>query len=95
MSGWYCLGAWLLVVAVAVAAHLFGKLASAAPTDPDSEASVRRARLGVAISITGPLIALVIGSGAGLVTGAWPMAGLVTFVGIVLVAAIGYTLAPR
>ena len=92
---WYCLGAWFLVAAVAVAAHLFGKLARATPSDPDSDASVRRARLGVAISITGPLVALVVGSAAGAVTGAWPVTGLVTFAAIVLIAGIGYTLAPR
>lgn len=97
MSGqtWTVVASWLLVTAVAAAAHLFGKEARSHPrgraADPDA---VRRGRLGVAVSITGPLLAWLAGLVVAAVSGWWAPVGLATVLAIVAVAAVGLYLAP-
>lgn len=92
---WTTIGSWLLVTAVAVAAHLFGREARILPKRCASPEALRRARLGVAVSITGPLIAYVAGLVVAAVTGGWAVAGLATVLAIVAVTAVGLFLAPH
>ena len=92
---WLMTGAWLLVAAVALAAHLFGREARAIPSDETDSAERARSRLGVAISITGPIAAFLVGFAVALTSGAWAVVGLVTVLAIVAIAAIGLYLAPQ
>lgn len=91
---WTTIGSWLLVAAVAIAAHVFGRESRALSYGHADAAAVRRSRIGVALSITGPLVALIVGVIAAAVTGQWAVSGLVTVLAIVAIAAIGLYLAP-
>ncbi|WP_106850508.1 hypothetical protein [Blastococcus sp. Marseille-P5729] len=92
---WTTIGAWLLVTAVALAAHLFGREARTLPKRCASPEALRRARLGVALSITGPLLAYAAGLVVAAVTGQWAVVGLATVLLIIGVAATGLFLAPH
>lgn len=92
---WTTVGAWLLVTGVALAAHLFGREARTIPKRCASPDALRRARLGVALSITGPLLAYLAGLVVAAVTGQWAIVGLVTVIVVVTVAVVGLVLAPH
>jgi hypothetical protein len=82
--------AWLAVLAVCVAATLFGQTARTAP-----RRRRRHARAGLFLSLSGPWMVLLAGAGAGVVTGAWLPAAAAAACGIVLTALAGLTLRPR
>ena len=87
--------AWLAVLAVCLAAVLFGQTARTAPTRRRRRRRSRAARIGLFLSLSGPWLALLAGAGAGAVTGAWIPAAAATACGIVATALAGLTLRPR
>ncbi|MCW2635471.1 MAG: rane protein of unknown function [Blastococcus sp.] len=84
--------AWLAVLAVCVAAVLFGQTAR---TRAGRRRRSRRARVGLFLSLSGPWLAFLAGAAVGFVTGAWLTAAAVGAGGVVLVALMGLTLDPR
>lgn len=91
---WTALSSWVLVAAVTVGAHVFGREARWSPASAAEPHAVRRSRLGVALSITGPLVVFFVGLLAAVVTGHWFVIGLVTVLALVAVALAGLWLAP-
>ena len=85
--------AWLAVLALCVAAVLFGQTARTAPRGRRRRS--RRRRVGLFLSLSGPWLAVLAGVGAGLLSGAWLLAAAGAAVGVVLTAAVGFTLAPH
>ena len=84
--------AWLAVLAVFVAAVLFGQTARTAPR---RRRRSRRRRIGLFVSLSGPWLALLGGLGTGVLTGAWMVAAAGTGAGVVLTAVAGFLLAPH
>ena len=85
--------AWLGVLAVCVAAVLFGQTARTAPRGRRPRSRARR--IGLFVSLSGPWLAVLAGVVAGILSGAWLLAAAGAAVGVVLTAAIGFTLAPH
>jgi hypothetical protein len=85
--------AWLAVLAVCVAAVLFGQ--TARRRGSHARPRSRRARVGLFLSLSGPWLALVAAGTAGAVTGAWLPAAALGAAGVVLVALVGLSLDPR
>ena len=85
--------AWLAVLAVCVAAVLFGQTARTAPRGRRRRSRARR--IGLFLSLSGPWLAVLAGVGAGLLSGAWLLAAAGAALGVVLTAAVGFTLAPH
>ena len=85
--------AWLAVLAVVVAADLFGQTARTAPRRRRRRS--RRRRIGLFVSLSGPWLVLLGGLGAGVLTGAWLAAAAATGAGVVLTAVAGFLLAPH
>ena len=85
--------AWLGVLAVCVAAVLFGQTARTAPRGPRRRSRARR--IGLFVSLSGPWLAVLAGVVAGILSGAWLLAAAGAAIGVVLTAAIGFTLAPH
>jgi hypothetical protein len=84
--------AWLGVVAVCVAAVLFGQTARAAPRRTRRS---RAGRIGLFLSLSGPWLAVLAGAGAGALTGDWLAAAAGAAAGVVLTAVVGFILAPH
>lgn len=79
---------WCAVLAVVVGAFLFGQTARGQLVrDP-------RHRLGVALSISGPLLVLVVGLTVAVATGAWLPVAAGTAAAVMLAAGAGAVLAP-
>jgi hypothetical protein len=85
--------AWSAVVAVCVAALLFGQTARTAPRRRGRRP--RRRRIGLFLSLSGPWLAVLLGAGAGALTGAWLAAAAGAAAGVVLTAVVGFILAPH
>lgn len=85
--------AWLGVLAVCVAAVLFGQAARTAPRGRRRRSRARR--IGLFVSLSGPWLAVLAGVVAGILSGAWLLAAVGAAVGVVLSAAIGFILAPH
>jgi hypothetical protein len=85
--------AWLGVAAACVAAVLFGQTARSAPRRPGRRS--RRRRIGLFVSLSGPWLAVVVGVGAGALTGAWLVAAAGAASGVALTAVVGFILAPH
>ena len=85
--------AWLAVLAVFVAAVLFGQTARTGPRRRRRRS--RRRRVGLFVSLSGPWLALLGGVGAGALSGAWLVAAAGTGAGVVLTAVAGFLLAPH
>ena len=85
--------AWLAVLAVCVAAALFGQ--SARGRGHHAGRRSRRNRLGLFLSLSGPWLALLAAGTAGAVTGAWLPTAALGAAAVVLVALVGVTLDPR
>ncbi len=94
-QAWYAVAAWLLVAACGYAAFIFGRFARTSFDRYPRGHVPTRTRIGVAISINGPLVCFVLGLIAAAVTRAWLDAALGAFVGIAVVTAVGLYLAPR
>ena len=86
--------AWLAVLAVCLAAVLFGQTARTAPRRRRRRRS-RAARIGLFLSLSGPWLALLAGAGVGAVTGAWLVVAAATACGIAATALAGLTLRPH
>ena len=84
--------AWLAVLAVCVAAVLFGQTARTAPR---RRRRSRRRRAGLFVSLSGPWLALLAGAGGGVFTGAWLVAAAGAGAGVVVTAVAGFLLAPH
>jgi hypothetical protein len=87
--------AWTAVVAAAAGAALFGQTARPPVRRSRRRRTAVRTRIGMAVSMAGPWVALLAGAGAGLATGAWLPAAAGTLAGVVAVAGTGLALAPR
>ena len=87
-------GAWLAVLAVLVAAVLFGQTARTASRRRRRRRS-RAARVGLFVSLSGPWLATLLGAAYGVGTGNWLAAAAGAACGIVLAALVGFTLRPR
>jgi hypothetical protein len=87
--------AWLAVLAVCVAAVLFGQTTRRTPPRRRRRGRSRAARLGLLLSLSGPWLALLAGAGAGALTGAWLPTAAAAAGGIVVTALAGLTLRPR
>jgi hypothetical protein len=85
--------AWLAALAVCLAAAIFGQTARLASRRGRRRS--RAARVGLFLSLSGPWLAVLVGAGAGAVTGAWLLAAAVAAVGVVVVALVGLSLRPR
>lgn len=94
-QAWYAVFAWLLAAACGYAAFIFGRFARTSFDRYPSGHVPTRTRIGVAISVNGPLACLVLGLIAAAVTRGWLDAALGTFLGIVVIAGVGLYLAPR
>jgi hypothetical protein len=84
--------AWLAVLAVCVAAVLFGQTARTAPR---RRRRSRAARIGLLVSLSGPWLAVVLALSAAVLTGAWLPAAAAGAGGVVLAAVVGGTLHPH
>jgi hypothetical protein len=81
--------AWLAVLAVCVAAVLFGQTAR---TGRRRRRRSPSARLGLFVSLSGPWLAVLGAAGAGAVTGAWLLAAVAGACGVVVAATVGLVL---
>jgi hypothetical protein len=91
-------GAWLAVLALLVAAVLFGQTARTAPPRPRRRRRrrpSRAARIGLFVSLSGPWLAAILGATVGVLTHDWLSAAAVAACGIVLAAFVGVALRPR
>ncbi|MGY1739275.1 MULTISPECIES: hypothetical protein [unclassified Blastococcus] len=86
--------AWTAVLGAVVGAALFGQTARTAAR-PRRRRSPVRTRIGLAVSMSGPWLALLAGAAAGAATGAWLPAAAATVAAVVVVALTGLALAPR
>jgi len=84
--------AWLAVLAVCVAAVLFGQTVRAAPRRRRRSAA---GRIGLFLALSGPWLVLVGAAVAGALTGGWIVAAAAGAGGIVAVEAVGSLLAAR
>lgn len=84
---------WLCVLAVTVAAVLFGQTARAEP-HLTSGTLTTRARTGLVVSITGPLLVAAAGLAVAVVSGSWLTIAAGTAAAVVLTAVLGLALAP-
>ena len=84
--------AWLAVLAVCVAAYLFGQ------TTRTNRRRRRRScagRLGLFLSLSGPWLTALLAAGVGALTGRWLAAAAVGACGVALVAIVGASLHPH
>ncbi|SOE00689.1 hypothetical protein [Blastococcus haudaquaticus] len=84
--------AWLAVLAVCVAAVLFGQ---STRTAPRRRRRSRTARLGLFLSLSGPWLAVMGAAAAGAATGVWMAAAATAACGVVVTAVLGFALAAR
>lgn len=82
---------WLCVMAVTAAAVLFGQTARRPPGDGRLPP---RARTGMAVSITGPLLVAALGVAVAALSGAWLPVAAGTVAAVVLTAGLGAVLIP-
>ena len=85
--------AWAAVLAVCVAAFLFGQ--TARTSRRRSRRRSRAGRVGLFLSLSGPWLAVLGAAVAGAVTGAWLVAAAAGAGGVVLASVVGLTLAPH
>lgn len=83
---------WLCVLAVTVAAVLFGQTARS--PEPSTSRRPTRVRIGVGVSITGPLLVAAVGLTVAVVNGNWLTVAVGTVAAIIATAALGVMLAP-
>ncbi len=84
--------AWLAVMAVCVAAVLFGQTARSAARRRRRRS--RSARVGLFVSLSGPWLAVGLAAAAGAVTGAWLTAAAAGAAGVLAAALVGLSLDP-
>ncbi|MFD2091655.1 hypothetical protein [Blastococcus deserti] len=84
--------AWLAVLAVCLAAVLFGQ---SVRRTPRRRRRSRAGRIGLFLSLSGPWLSIVVAAAVGAVTGAWLVAAAAGACGVVLTALVGFLLSPR
>ncbi len=84
--------AWLAVLAVCVAAVVFGQ---STRTAPRRRRRSRAGRIGLFLSLSGPWLSVLVAAAVGAATGAWLAAAAAAACGIVVTAVVGYVLSPR
>ena len=84
--------AWLAVLAVCVAAVLFGQ---SVRTAPRRHRRSRAGRVGLFLSLSGPWLSVLLAGLAGALTGAWLAAAAAGACGVVLTALVGFLLSTR
>jgi hypothetical protein len=84
--------AWLAVLAVCVAAVLFGQ---STRTAPRRRRRSRAGRVGLFLSLSGPWLSVLVAATAGALTGAWLVAAAAGACGVVLTGLVGFLLSPR
>ena len=85
--------AWLAVATACVAAALFGQTARTSPAR--RRPSSRTTRIGMAVSMSGPWLAVLVAVVGGALTGQWLVAAAAALLGVVVAALVGLVLAPR
>jgi hypothetical protein len=85
--------AWLAALAICAAAVLFGQTARTAPR-PHRPRS-RGSRIGLAVSLSGPWLAVLFALLGGALTGTWVRAAAAGAIGVVVAAVLGVTLHPH
>jgi hypothetical protein len=85
--------AWTTVLALCVAAFLFGQ--TARTSRRRSRRRSRAGRIGLFAALSGPWLAVFVAAGMGAVTRGWLAAAAGAACGIVLSAVVGLVLAPR
>jgi hypothetical protein len=85
--------AWLAVLAVCVAACLFGQTARTSRRSSRGRSAARR--VGLFLSLSGPWLVVLAAAGAGAATGAWLPAAAVGACGVVVACVAGLSLAPH
>ncbi len=84
--------AWLALLALCVAAVLFGQ---SARTAPRRRRRSRAGRIGLFLSLSGPWLSVLLAAGYGAVTGAWLVAAAAGACAVVLTAVVGFLLNPH
>jgi hypothetical protein len=85
--------AWLAVVAVTVAAVLFGQTTRTGRRRRGRRSAPQR--VGLFLSLSGPWLALLLAVAAGALTGRWLAAAAGGAIAVVVVALVGLVLSPR
>jgi hypothetical protein len=85
--------AWLGLLAVLTGAVLFGQTARTAPRPRHPRPL--SARIGLAISLSGPWVVALVAAGLAAFTGEWLTAAAIGACGVALVAVVGVTLHPH
>jgi hypothetical protein len=86
--------AWLTVAAACTAAVLFGQSARTAPSR-GARPAPWTARIGLAVSLSGPWVAVLLSAAGGAVTGQWLVAAVAALAGVLVAALVGLVLDPR
>ena len=84
--------AWLAVLALCVAAVVFGQ---STRTAPRRRRRSRAGRIGLFLSLSGPWLSVLVAAAAGALTGAWLVAAAAGACGVVVCAVVGFVLSPR
>jgi hypothetical protein len=86
--------AWLAVLAVCVAAVLFGQTARRRPGRRRRRRRSPSARIGLFVSLSGPWLVVAVAAAVGAATGAWLPAAAVGAAGVVVAAMVGLGMDP-
>lgn len=87
--------AWLAVVAMTASAVLFGQGARVPARRPRDARAARNRRLGTAMSISGPIVIVLLALATAAMTDAWLTVAVIAFASIAVVALTGLVLAPH
>lgn len=87
--------AWLAVAAIAVSAVMLGQQGRVPVRRSIDESTMRRRRLGLAVSISGPIAVVGLSMTIAVLTAAWLTLAVVAFAGVAVVAVVGLVLAPN
>jgi hypothetical protein len=85
--------AWVTVAAACAGAVLFGQTARTAPVR-GREPVPRSTRIGLAVSMSGPWVTVLLAATGGALTGQWLPAAVAGLVGVIVTTVIGLALAP-
>lgn len=92
---WMIGAAWLAVLAIAVSAVLFGQGARVPSRRPRDLRAARNRRIGTALSISGPIVVIMIALAVATMTDAWLVAAVIAFAAVAVVSVAGLALAPH
>ncbi len=87
--------AWLAVLAITASSVLFGQGARMPARQAMDAPAARRHRVGIALSISGPIAVLLLAVAVGAVTGSWLTLAPIAFAAVGAVSVAGLVLAPH